>query len=271
MRTLWILCVVTALGATALADPVVSITLVSSTEVAGVGGHARVRVQAEVDGNASDTDGLFSYDISALFDAPAIAGIANGSVSQPGSGTPMSGGTVDATGLTACYGTYFYEQGYGINEPKELVSFNVVGLSPGAVQLSVTPDTTIGADFLLHESSSFTVDYLAASLSLVVAGAGDTNGDRVVDAADYTTLKRSYGIGPAGYTTWRDGDFDHNGVVDRGDLLILAENMGTTYAGSAGAAESPSVPEPSSLLLLSLLALSLPKRAGTAVPRKRRR
>jgi len=243
-----------ALSAQALADPVLSVSVAGGQQVIGVRGRCTLRVLAEVDGYASGADGLFSYDFNALFDSAGTAEIVAGSVFQPDAGTPMSAGTADASGLTACYGTYFYEQGYGIGGPKELISFDVVGLSPGSVEIAITPDTTIGADFLLHESSTFTVDYSGASMTLVVAGPGDANGDGVVDAADYIALKGNFG--EASSATWGDGDFEDDGDVDRGDLTILADSLGATYSGAAAVAERPSVPEPTGLWLFALVAMA---------------
>lgn len=71
---------------------------------------------------------------------------------------------------------------------------------------------------------------------------GDADGDGVVDAADYVTLKRH--IGEAAATGQTAGDFDNDGAVDSGDLRILTDGF---QAGRDLAAE---IPEPGTVALL---------------------
>jgi hypothetical protein len=105
----------------------------------------------------------------------------------------------------------------------------------------------------------FRVSEVPAPATLV----GDTNDDGVVDAADYITLKQNFGMTGAG---WAQGNFnaDIDGDVDWDDLQLLMANFGTRSVGGA-----PSAPEPATLSLLSLLALSLPKRGGLAMIRRK--
>ena len=79
---------------------------------------------------------------------------------------------------------------------------------------------------------------------------GDANGDGVVDDLDLTALAANWQQAGG----WAAGDFNDDGFVDELDLTILA---GTWPGGGLNA--SP-VPEPATLSLLILLALSLPRR-----------
>ena len=82
-------------------------------------------------------------------------------------------------------------------------------------------------------------DFLGGFL---VAIPGDANLDGRVNAADYIALKRGFGTG----TTWRQGDFDGNGVVNRDDLLILGAHMGVTMALPAAPAGGQAAASPTS-------------------------
>ena len=64
--------------------------------------------------------------------------------------------------------------------------------------------------------------------SLLVAG--DANVDGVVDVGDLGVLAANYGV--ATDATWFKGDFNGDGVVDVGDLGILAANYGSGVSGS---------------------------------------
>jgi len=75
----------------------------------------------------------------------------------------------------------------------------------------------------------------------------DTNGDGVIDAADYITVKTHMGMDTGAGPT--DGDFNLDGAVDWNDLQTLINGM------NAGAG-SDTIPEPMSLLIT--LAAALP-------------
>jgi len=84
---------------------------------------------------------------------------------------------------------------------------------------------------------------------------GDANGDDVVDAADFITLKRNFGTG----TEWSEGDFDNSDTVDWNDLSTLMGNMGSGTGGTAVV-----TPEPATLFVM--MAAGLP-----ALLKRRRR
>lgn len=81
---------------------------------------------------------------------------------------------------------------------------------------------------------------------------GDFNGDNTVDAADYTLWRDNLNatdeslIGNAG---------DGSGTVDAGDYNLWASNYGNTLAGT-----SQSIPEPSSIYLITVAGLLAIKR-----------
>jgi autotransporter-associated beta strand protein len=81
---------------------------------------------------------------------------------------------------------------------------------------------------------------------------GDTNGDFVVDAADFITLKKNFGAGGGGGAAV--GNFDKTGTVNWADLSILMNNMGTRVAAPS------TTPEPATLGLLAIGALAIIRR-----------
>lgn len=76
---------------------------------------------------------------------------------------------------------------------------------------------------------------------------GDANFDGIVNIGDLTILASTFGQS----SRWREGDFSGDGITNIGDLTILAGNFGNEYAAST------SIPEPSSAILLGLLAGAL--------------
>lgn len=86
--------------------------------------------------------------------------------------------------------------------------------------------------------------YSAATVAKIP---GDANGDRKVDGSDVTILAGNWQV--LSGATWDMGDFNSDGKVDGSDVTILAGNW---QAGVTTA--SASVPEPSSLMLLIVLA-----------------
>ena len=94
-------------------------------------------------------------------------------------------------------------------------------------------------------------------------GPGDANGDGVVDDLDLTALVAHW----EQYGDLADGDFNGDGFISQLDLTVLA----TAWPSGTGAPEDVSaIPEPATLSLLALLALSLPKGGCPALVRRKR-
>jgi autotransporter-associated beta strand protein len=87
---------------------------------------------------------------------------------------------------------------------------------------------------------------------------GDADGDGVVDAADYITVKQNFGMTDA---QWAQGDFSGDRQVNWTDLQILMTNFGTRSVGGA-----PAAPEPCSAVLLMFGAAALLRRRSCLRP-----
>jgi len=117
-----------------------------------------------------------------------------------------------------------------------------------------TANTESAADWNVDNMQVF-VDSGVTGYRVYVTGigvdAGDTNGDGVVDAADYIAVKRNFGTASGADLTM--GDFDSDGDVDWDDLQTL---IGTMNAGG----QSQKIPEPTTLGMLALGALAVIRR-----------
>lgn len=82
----------------------------------------------------------------------------------------------------------------------------------------------------------------------VLAGDADLNG--TVEAADLNAVGLSW---QQGGKVWSEGDFDGSGTVDASDLNVV----GLNWQKSVAAAAAASVPEPTSLVILSTLGFFL--------------
>jgi fibronectin-binding autotransporter adhesin len=102
--------------------------------------------------------------------------------------------------------------------------------------------TLHGPSWILVYSNSDVV------LKFVNLPAGDYNRNGVVDAADYTVWRDTFG--QSGSLLRADGDGDHD--VDADDYAIWKTNFG--LAAGSGALSNTAVPEPSTLMLLFLTA-----------------
>jgi autotransporter-associated beta strand protein len=135
-------------------------------------------------------------------------------------------------------------------------SFIVASTTTGTITNAATyhfilPDGwTDGSLNLSGDGKSLILSGLSSSIP------GDANGDKVVDAADFITLKKNFGGGAgAGPEV---GNFDETGTVDWADLGILMDNM-----GPGGGAPS-TAPEPCSAILLVFGAAALLRRRRKA-------
>jgi hypothetical protein len=104
---------------------------------------------------------------------------------------------------------------------------------------------------------------------------GDLNLDGTVTISDFIDLASYFNeSGPS--ITWQEGDINHDNAVTIADFIALSANFGASYSGEVSGISSsdldllnafasshdlPLLPEPSSFLLLFLLA---PLRARTA-------
>jgi hypothetical protein len=110
-----------------------------------------------------------------------------------------------------------------------------------------------------RDISQIDLRILTDAFGYTVPEPGDANGDGVVDAFDYLALKANFGM-PSG-ATWAQGDFDRDGNVDRDDLHLLAENFGQGTSHSLALGGVAGVPEPATLLLISVGSAGLLARA----------
>ena len=78
--------------------------------------------------------------------------------------------------------------------------------------------------------------------------------DGTVDMFDLNHVLTDFGENDA---TWSDGDFNGDGKVDASDFSMLLANFGTVVCRFFDVGTSASVPEPGTLVLLSLGVLSL--------------
>lgn len=90
--------------------------------------------------------------------------------------------------------------------------------------------------------------------ALEVMAVGDANLDGLVNIGDLTLLAGNFGVAP-GPLAWTQGDFNNDGVINIGDLTLLAGSFGFSTAPS-----TTTVPEPASLLLLTLGATAIVRR-----------
>ena len=91
------------------------------------------------------------------------------------------------------------------------------------------------------------------SYLLTPAIPGDANLDGKVDINDLTMVLTNYNQTPA--MTWTLGDFNGDGKVDINDLTIVLTHYNQSLGSSAGGMAA--VPEPSSLVLLGVVAVGL--------------
>jgi len=134
-----------------------------------------------------------------------------------------------------------------------LMGNSAIGVSQ-LVGLGEGYDAFVGAKdlvFTYRTDAGEIIEGLVEYVTSVIAG--DANWDGIVDAADYITLKRNFGMATG--ARYKDGDFDGDHDVDWNDLQTLMGNFGARGVGSA-----PAAPEPATLGLLALGGLALIRR-----------
>ena len=99
---------------------------------------------------------------------------------------------------------------------------------------------------------------------------GDYNDNGVVDAADYTVWRDTFG---ASVTPGDGADGDESGTIDTGDYTFWKSHFGETVPGAGAGLAAAAVPEPTStVLLLAGILLSGPlllrARSATAIARQ---
>jgi autotransporter-associated beta strand protein len=144
--------------------------------------------------------------------------------------------------LPAAWTLKLFDAGGTLGSSYDLFTF--ASLSPA----TLTPPTI---DYGTTGWSGAAVALVGNRVVLQFEVPGDTNGDFVVDAADFITLKKNFGAGEGGGAAV--GNFDKTGKVDWADLGILMSNMGP-------AAGAPATPEPATLGLLMVGVLAMLRR-----------
>lgn len=109
----------------------------------------------------------------------------------------------------------------------------------GAISSGVTGSGIDGDGLCTSDAQGFitftyTGSYSNTAFEVRLAMPGDSNGDGVVDAADYAAWFNHYGLDGK----LADGDFDGSGIVDAGDYAIWFNNYGT---GGGAAPSAPAV------------------------------
>jgi autotransporter-associated beta strand protein len=191
-----------------------------------------------LDAAKANNAGEFTFRIGAASDKIVL-----------GAGTSLNLGTATADDLSLDWSDFTFVLGAGLVEGAyTLIDAGTTAtgaLSTGVGLLSGPISTGTGTLSIAG----------AQDLILTVTGLvkpGDTNGDKVVDAADFITLKKNFGGGLGGDHTV--GNFNKTGTVNWADLSILMSNMGT------GGGAPATAPEPCSAMLLIFGAAALLRR-----------
>ena len=151
---------------------------------------------------------------------------------------------------------------YGGNGYLRKIDFNPAS---GQIQMSsISPVAGYAEKTDSANKFAYTASFNTATNSIAITGLytvptpGDANGDGKVDINDLTIVLTNYG--QTGMI-WSQGDFNADGTVDINDLTIVLINYGQT-AGSGIKA----VPEPASVVLLGIGAISVLAYAGCYRP-----
>jgi hypothetical protein len=161
-----------------------------------------------------------------------------------------------------------------LTNPLPEFDFTVSGLATDFTMFETTiavPDGVRSFDLTfisggaLSATGTFNIDDISAALVQTPILLGDYNHNGVVDAADYTLWRDSFGSTGANLAA----DGNHNNIIDSDDYDIWKGNFGQTVGGEAGGAaawtQSPAVPEPSTAILFligSVAAANLVRRVA---------
>ncbi|QDU33132.1 hypothetical protein KS4_11750 [Poriferisphaera corsica] len=136
------------------------------------------------------------------------------------------------------------------------------------VSLIWTTDPFTGSGFtsventIINESLGFNIHQEGAAVLGKVALLGDANLDGLVDASDLNIIAVNFNKSPQSFNQqWNTGDFNGDNIVDALDLNVIAINFGKT---ADELLELITIPEPTSLFLLSSLLIPLSRRRRTA-------
>ena len=140
------------------------------------------------------------------------------------------------------------ESNVSANRLAELKEADLTNFNPNAGTLF-----DFGELFDVNGDQDLELNFLQASQSTPTAGAvvysiigGDYNGDGLVNAADYTRWRNTFG---ASVTAGTAADGDRDGTIGQGDYDVWVANFGRDYSGLSSAGAVSSVPEPSGILM----------------------
>lgn len=154
--------------------------------------------------------------------------------------------------------------------PANLLGYTHFGTGPGAVHvgsdmlpamgvsagaIGFTPPLDSGQyAFWIQQAAGAPVTYQFDFIVTALAGApGDYNGDGTVNAADYTVWRNAVEAGAT--TILNEGAGISPGAVDQADYAFWRDHYGDVLG--SGAADSATIPEPSSAVLLCIAAAGL--------------
>jgi T5SS/PEP-CTERM-associated repeat protein len=149
--------------------------------------------------------------------------------------------------------------------PKALDRFNIFQSGATPLTTFATVNLPTLGSFLAWDQSQL---YSGGLLSVISTLPGDYNRDGIVDAADYTVWRDSFGQSVADGT---GADSDGDGMITQSDYDFWVSQFGEIAGGGlgAGGGATAAVPEPPTAVLLSM-ALSFAG-IGVAIDKRRRR
>jgi hypothetical protein len=157
-------------------------------------------------------------------------------------------GTVEVAGSASLDGTVNVQLASGFT-PVNGDTFQILSASGG-----ITGSLALGSVVALPAGLHWELDINATSVLLSVVSSGDYNGNGVVDAADYVLWRKTLNQSGPGLAA----DGNGNGSVDLGDFDYWRARFGTMVAPAAGIASGTAVPEPTTAVLVFLIAFVSP-------------